>query len=43
MTIRASYHRDYITLLPSISIGRGWMMIDWLWWVVDITKGEIPF
>lgn len=29
-------HDDYITLLPSISIGRGWMVIDWFYWVVEV-------
>ena len=36
-------HNDYITILPSISIGRGWIVIDWLFWSIDITGGEIPF
>ena len=36
-------HTDYIVLLPSITIGEGWMMIDWLFWSIDITRGKIPF
>lgn len=42
MNIYASSHPDYFTITPSISIGNGWIMIDWLWWVVDITRYTMP-
>lgn len=37
MKIYRGCHSDYFTLLPSISIGRGWIVIDWLWWIMEIT------
>lgn len=37
MEIYRGSHYDYFTLLPSISIGRGWIVIDWLWWIMEIT------
>jgi hypothetical protein len=43
MDIYASSHPDYFTFTPSISIGHGWAMLDWMWWTIDITRGEIPF
>ena len=29
-------HDDYITLIPTVSIGRGWVVVDWLFWSIDI-------
>lgn len=42
MNIYASSHLDYFSITPSISIGHGWIMIDWMWWVVDITIYSLP-
>ena len=42
MNIYASSHPDYFSITPGISIGNGWIMIDWMWWVVDITTHTLP-
>jgi hypothetical protein len=42
MNIYASSHPDYFSITPGISIGQGWIMIDWMWWVVDITTYSLP-
>lgn len=35
--VYAACHRDYVTLLPGISVGRGWIVLDWLIWIIEIT------
>ena len=42
MNIYASSHPDYFSITPDISIGKRWIMIDWMWWVVDITIYSLP-
>ena len=42
MNIYASSHSDYFSITPGISIGKGWIMFDWMWWVVDITTYSLP-
>lgn len=42
MNIYASSHPDYFSITPGIGIGKGWIMIDWMWWVVDITRYSLP-
>lgn len=40
MRILLAYHEDYFTLLPSISIGRKWIMLDWMFGCIEIQWGE---
>ena len=28
---------NYVTLFPTITVGRGWADIDWLWWTIEIS------
>jgi hypothetical protein len=36
MKIRAMCHDDYVSLLPAIFYGEGWIMFDFMWWVIEI-------
>ena len=42
MNIYTSSHPDYFSITPGISIGFGWIMIDWMGGVVDITTYTLP-
>ena len=39
--VRFGKIRGYFNVLPSITIGRGWIMLEWLWWSIDITRDDI--
>lgn len=36
MEIFACYHPSYITILPSISMGSDWIMLDWMFNCIEI-------
>lgn len=40
MRILLAYHEDYFTLLPSISFGRKWIVLDWMLNCIEIQWGE---
>ena len=42
MNIYAAYHPDYFTLLPSISFGSGWFVIDWLFNCIEFQWNTLP-
>ena len=42
MNIYASAHPDYFSITPGISIGHGWIMIDWMWWMMEIKIHTLP-
>ena len=41
--VRFGRNRSYFNVLPSITIGRGWAMIEWLCWSIDITRDDVPY
>lgn len=40
MIVFKGYHPDYFTLLPSISFGRDWMVLDWMFYCIEIQWNE---
>ena len=42
MNIYTSSHPDYFTLLPSISFGKGWVVIDWLFNCIEFQRYTMP-
>ena len=42
MNIYTSSHLDYFSITPGISIGHGWIMIDWMWWMMEIKTHTLP-
>lgn len=34
--LRATSHSHYIEILPTVSIGKKWIILGWLFWTVDI-------
>lgn len=35
MMLLVGSHWGYITLLPSLSVGRGWVLVDFMWWMAE--------
>lgn len=42
MRILFCEHDDYFTLLPSISFGRDWVVIDWLFNCIEFQRYTMP-
>lgn len=36
MKVFTDYHPSYITILPSISIGKDWVILDWIFYSIEI-------
>lgn len=42
MKVLLGYHPAYFCLIPNISFGRGWLMLDWMFNCIEFKILSLP-